>query len=71
MGNRARDLPACNIVHLRYRVPPHGMIYQLNKHSVLYIHIHTYVDRLCGLVVSAWLQIRRPGFDSRHYQKKK
>jgi hypothetical protein len=30
------------------------------------------VDRLCGLVVkSSWLQIRRPGFDSRHYQKKK
>jgi hypothetical protein len=30
-------------------------------------------DRLCGLVVSqsSWLQIRRPGFDSRHYQKKK
>jgi hypothetical protein len=27
------------------------------------------VDRLCGL--SSWLQIRRPGFDSRHYQKKK
>jgi hypothetical protein len=30
------------------------------------------VDRLCGLVVkSSWLQIRRPGFSSRHYQKKK
>jgi hypothetical protein len=29
------------------------------------------VDRLCGLVVkSSWLQIRRAGFDSRHYQKK-
>jgi hypothetical protein len=29
-------------------------------------------DRLCGLVVkSSWLQIRRPGFDSRHYHKKK
>jgi hypothetical protein len=29
-------------------------------------------DRLCGLVVkSSWLQIRRPGFDSRHHQKKK
>jgi hypothetical protein len=31
-------------------------------------------DRLCGLVVrvrqSSWLQIRRPGFDSRHYRKK-
>jgi hypothetical protein len=27
------------------------------------------LDRLCGLVVR--LQIRRPGFDSRHYQKKK
>jgi hypothetical protein len=26
-------------------------------------------DRLCGLVESSWLQIRRPGFDSRHYQK--
>jgi hypothetical protein len=26
-------------------------------------------DRLCGQ--SSWLQIRRPGFDSRHYQKKK
>jgi hypothetical protein len=26
-------------------------------------------DRLCGLVVkSSWLQIRRPGFDFRHYQ---
>jgi hypothetical protein len=26
---------------------------------------------ICGLVVnSSWLQIRRPGFDSRHYQKK-
>jgi hypothetical protein len=29
------------------------------------------IDRLCGLVVSSWLQIRRPGFDFRHYQKKK
>jgi hypothetical protein len=29
------------------------------------------IDRLCGLVLkSSWLQIRRPGFDSRHYQKK-
>jgi hypothetical protein len=29
-------------------------------------------DRLCGLVVRVlWLQIQRPGFDSRHYQKKK
>jgi hypothetical protein len=29
-------------------------------------------DRLCGLVVkSSWLQIQRPGFDSRNYQKKK
>jgi hypothetical protein len=29
-------------------------------------------NRLCGLVVkSSWLQIRRPGFDSWHYQKKK
>jgi hypothetical protein len=28
-------------------------------------------DRLCGLVVkSSWLQIRRLGFDSRHYEKK-
>jgi hypothetical protein len=25
--------------------------------------------RLCGLVVkSSWLEIQRPGFDSRHYQ---
>jgi hypothetical protein len=29
-------------------------------------------DSLCGLVVkSSWLHIRRPGFDSRHYQKTK
>jgi hypothetical protein len=28
--------------------------------------------RLCGLVVkSSWLQIRMPGFDSRHYQTKR
>jgi hypothetical protein len=33
--------------------------------------ILSHVDRLCGLVVRvSWLQIRRPGFDSRHYQKK-
>jgi hypothetical protein len=31
----------------------------------------TIIDRLCGPVVkSSWLQIRRPGFNSRHYQKK-
>jgi hypothetical protein len=29
------------------------------------------MDRLCGLVVSSWLQIWRPEFDSRHYQEKK
>jgi hypothetical protein len=35
-----------------------------------FIQILTQHDRLCGLVVqSSWLQIRRPGFDSRHYQK--
>jgi hypothetical protein len=33
--------------------------------------IYIYIYRLCGLVVkSSWLQIRRPGFDSQHYQKK-
>jgi hypothetical protein len=26
---------------------------------------------LWSIVQSSWLQIRRPGFDSRHYQKKK
>jgi hypothetical protein len=29
------------------------------------------MQSLCDLVVkSSWQQIRRPGFDSRHYQKK-
>jgi hypothetical protein len=28
-------------------------------------------SKLDGLSQSSWLQIRRPGFDSRHYQKKK
>jgi hypothetical protein len=28
-------------------------------------------DRLRGLVVSSWLQFRKPGFGSRYYQKKK
>jgi hypothetical protein len=25
-------------------------------------------DRFSGLVLSSWLQIQRPGFDSRHYR---
>jgi hypothetical protein len=34
------------------------------------IYIYVNIDRLCDLVVnSSWLQIRRPGFDSRHYQE--
>jgi hypothetical protein len=26
-------------------------------------------DRLCGCGQSSWLQIRGPGFDSRHYKR--
>jgi hypothetical protein len=41
---------------------------RLDNSNLALIH----VDRLCGLSgQSSWLQIRRPGFDSRHYQKKK
>jgi hypothetical protein len=37
-----------------------------------YPNIYKVKLSLCGLVVkSSWLQIRSPGFDSRHYQKKK
>jgi hypothetical protein len=30
-----------------------------------------YISGFFKVVKSSWLQIRRPGFDSRHYQKKK
>jgi hypothetical protein len=39
--------------------------------DVIFRYMIAVMDRLCGLVVkSSWLQIRRAGFDSRHYQKK-
>jgi hypothetical protein len=45
-------------------------LYILLSSLVMCVQFH-HVDRLCGLVVkSSWLQIRRPGFDSQHYQKK-
>jgi hypothetical protein len=58
----------------------------IERESVLlyFNMIHLFTLHLCLLVVvwsvrpplwssgqSSWLQIRRPGFDSRHYQKKK
>jgi hypothetical protein len=34
------------------------------------ICIYIYIYRLWSSGQSSWLQIRRPGFDSRHYQKR-
>jgi hypothetical protein len=31
---------------------------------------HFFCQRFCSSGHSSWLQIQRPGFDSRHYQKK-
>jgi hypothetical protein len=39
----------------------------------VYIYIYIYILRgppLWSSGQSSWVQIRRPGFDSRHYQKK-
>jgi hypothetical protein len=37
----------------------------------IYVRIVTWWPPLCSSGQSSWLQIRRLGFDSRHYQKKK
>jgi hypothetical protein len=39
--------------------------------AVLYIHSFNAGPPLWSSGQSSWLQIRRPGFDSRHYQKQK
>jgi hypothetical protein len=41
--------------------------YQMQIFEQRYHGIVTAFDRLCGLVVSSWLQIQRSGFDSRRY----
>jgi hypothetical protein len=38
---------------------------------VIWICIGTRTPPLCSSGQSSWLQILKPGFDSRHYQKKK
>jgi hypothetical protein len=49
---------------------------EIEKNKIHIVKISLYLikhhDRLCGLSSSqsSWLQIRRPGLDSRHYQKK-
>jgi hypothetical protein len=47
--------------------PHHQALAYLNKSTVLL----KYGPPLWSSGQSSWLQIRRPGFDSRHYQEKK
>jgi hypothetical protein len=62
--------------HIPQELPQHAtsvrqMILLASSPVYIYNSIATLTDRLCGLMVrSSWLQIRRPGFDFRHYQKK-
>jgi hypothetical protein len=52
-------------------LPLSHLLFHLSR-DIIRKAIVVVIDRLCGLVVkSYWLQIRRPGFDSRNYQKKK
>jgi hypothetical protein len=43
---------------------------KIGSHFILRINIHK-IPPLWSSGQSSWLQIQRPGFDSRHYQKKK
>jgi hypothetical protein len=66
-------------------VRSHSQAYAMHFHFLFALHIHPCSSKICifGFLVvwwwpplwssgqSSWLQIRRPGFDSRHYQKKK
>jgi hypothetical protein len=42
----------------------------LREYHILRVFENRVLKRIFG-PMSSWLQIRRPGFDSRHYQKKK
>jgi hypothetical protein len=57
------ELPRRKRKHKNVNVLKYGI---WRKLIVLFI---SFIDRLCSLMMqSSWLQIQRPGFDSRHYQ---
>jgi hypothetical protein len=58
----------CTGMYVQYE----RMDVRINVCMHVYIYACTYLFRppLRSSFQSSWLQIRRPGFDSRHYQKK-
>jgi hypothetical protein len=44
--------------------------YGISAPSLSLTPLHLLIDRLWSSGQSSWLQIRRPGFNFRHYQKK-
>jgi hypothetical protein len=47
------------------------MDFRVNKYLVVLLNVvDSFRPSLWSSGQSSWLQIRRPGFDSRHYQKK-
>jgi hypothetical protein len=54
------------LLYVKYRVTA-----KKNTFNVLYKPEYYWWPPLWSSGQSSWLQIRRPGFDSRHYQKKK
>jgi hypothetical protein len=67
IGSRIRDLLTCSIMPqlLCYRMPP-----TQTKAPKCIVVVCSLRPPLWSSGQSSWLQIRRPGFDSRHYQKK-
>jgi hypothetical protein len=65
-------LPGCEAVYNSYPVGLSGMVLTVIKFRDNFVNcICVKRPPLWSSGQSSWLQIRRPGFDSRHYQRKK